>query len=74
MNLFQEIINSKNNGKPDEVAALLREAIGLKADELLCLDVIRKFIEREGVSEEVAQSLRLYLENNNLLEEDLLED
>lgn len=71
MDLFQEIINS---GKPDEVVVLLRKAMGLKAGETLCREAIGKFLDEEGISLEDACLLRLYLEDNNLLEEDLLED
>ena len=65
MDLFQEIINS---GKPDEVVVLLRKAMGLEAGEPLCLDAIQKFLDKEGVRD--FRLLRLYLEDNNLLEED----
>lgn len=71
MNLFQEIINS---GKPDEVAAFLRQAMGLEADEPLCREAIQKFLNEQEASTDDAGLLRLYLEDNNLLEEDLEED
>lgn len=65
------IINSGATSS-DEVAALLRKAMGLKADEPLRREAIQKFLDKQRISS--CPVLRLYLEDNNLLEEDLLED
>jgi len=72
-NLFQMIIDS---GERDEVAALLRSAMGLEADETLCRNAVGKFLDEQEVKLPAvdAQLLRLYLEDHNLLEKDISED
>lgn len=54
--------------QPDKVVDLLRQVMRLKAGETLCLNTIQKFFDEQGVSTDDAQLLRLYLEDNNLLD------
>ena len=61
------IDSGKRNGKPDEVAALLRKIMGLEADEPLHRDAIQKFLDKERANTVDIPFLRLYLEDNNLL-------
>ncbi len=68
MNIIQMIINSGIPSQPDEVEALLREAMGLKINEPLRREAIRKFLDEQGVSEDDALTLGLYLYHKKLLD------
>ncbi len=67
MNLFQEIIESKNRKKPDEVKELLCKAMNVRT---LHLSAVLEFLDKQRVSVEDALDVGLYLHLKNLLELD----
>ena len=68
LNIIQMIIDSGTPSQPDEVVALLRKAMGLKVDEPLRREAIRKFLDEQGVSPEDALTLGVYLYHEKLLD------